>query len=272
MTKCLRLVPVLLTALCALALLVSCTPRKQGASSQSFYAAGRANFNISVAPPMQLFATDARSASVPSDVTISPSARFRYAVFSDNDGGPVARHAHIILSELSQYEWRWEVETWAMPEALSYQKEKIAGKYWTIQMMPVFSSQDWFSALWAENKYEIPDFWLAKRWSATPEPHIRIVAEYREPAPLCMRERLADARPEDRSVPSLKGKELWRDCDNEIREFSQRADSAFLFDRAENLPDEGLSKSAAAPSARPNMAKLVGKAEHAESYSTSSRD
>lgn len=257
----------------ALAFTAGCTPRHEIASSRSLYVSGRADFNISVKENMTLAAAARFSTFVPSDVTTQPSGRLRYALFTDNPEGPVTRHAHVLMCELPREQWEWEKETWAKPEALSYEKDRQAGKYWTIQMFPVFSSQDWFSKLWQANGREIPDFWLARRWSSTPEDYLRIVAEYREPAPLCMRERLADAaRKEQQGGIPLKGKELWRGCDDEIREFTARADAAFIFDRSGNMPSPESAPLSVLPAGNPDMAKLVGKAEYNETFSVGSRD
>jgi hypothetical protein len=247
-------------ALCLL-LVEGCTPRQQGATSQSMYAAGRPNFDISVQPPLSLAAAGKVYASVPSDVNIAPRTGVSYSVFTDSDSGPVKRSAHILFSELSPYEWRWEMETWARPEVMSYAKSEIAGKYWTVQIMPVFSSSDWFSDLWRTNKRQVPAFWLAKRWSASPETYIRVVAEYREPAPQCLRDSLAAIPMDGKNPVTVQGKELWRNCGNEIQDFSSRADRVFLFDRAENLPPKGIQNLGLQPTTQPQMEKLVGRAE-----------
>jgi hypothetical protein len=252
----------LAAALCLL-LVEGCTPRQQGATSQSMYAAGRPNFDISVQPPLSLAAAGKVYASVPSDVNISPRTGVSYSVFTDDQGGTINRSAHILFSELSPYEWRWEMETWAKPETMSYAKSEIAGKYWTVQIMPVFAAKDWFSDLWRANQRQVPEFWLAKRWSSTPEPYIRVVAEYREAAPQCLRGALAAAARAagDRNASPLQGKDLWRNCGNEIQDFSARADRAFLFDQAGNIPAHGVQTLGAQPESSPIMKDLVGKAE-----------
>ena len=267
-----RLLPVALALLVIICCLPGCTPRKQGATSQSFYASGRANFSISVTPPLTLAATGSLSATVPSDASMPPSGRFRYAVFSGEGDGPVLTHAHTIFSELPRDDWRFELETWAAPEVMSYSKARMAGKYWTVRMMTVFSSRDWFSDLWRQNGREIPEFWLAKRWSATPERNMRIVAEYREPAPLCLQKALAAAPLDDRNAPPVRGKELWRNCDREIDEFSVRADAAFNFDRAGELPAQGVATATARPASSPDMGRLVGRAEHVAWELSTGRD
>ena len=251
----------LIASLTGVLLLSGCAARQNGATSQSLYAGGLADFSISVRPPLSLVSSGRLTAWVPSDVNLKPSGSFNYALFTEGGSGPVTRHAHCIFSELPKWNWRWEKETWALPQSLSYAQEQTGGKYWTVQIMPVTSRGDWFSAMWTENNRDVPEFWLAKRWSATPEDEMRIVAEYREPAPLCMRDRLAEAAAADRNTSPLKGKELWRGCEREIEDFSARADT--IFDKR-RLQDERAASGH--PLERrsgkaPDMGKLVGKAE-----------
>lgn len=238
-----------------------CAPRQTGATSDSLYASGRADFTIRVAPPLTLAATGSFTTAVASDVNVAPWGRFRYAAFTDSDTGPVRRHAHAAICELNKYSWQWEKETWALPEAFYYSKEQRGGKYWTVQMMPVTAQKDWFSALWRENGRETPEFWIAKRWSSTPEDEIRIVAEYREPAPACMVERLREAAAQPMGTPSLKGKALLRNCDEAIDTFSRRADAVFALDKMTTASPTPTEPLAARPKNAPNMPKLIGRAE-----------
>lgn len=242
-----------------------CAPRQTGATNNGFYASGLANCSIQVAPPLSLAATGAFSAPVVSDVNVRPGGSLRYAVFTDDNDGPVLRHAHAAICELGQYAWRWEKETWALPEAVYYGKEQMGGKYWTVQILPISAQKDWFSALWRENGRQTPEFWIAKRWSSTPEDHIRIVAEYREAAPDCMLERLKEAGARPMGAPSLKGKTLLRDCAEALKDFSLRADAVFTLDRMNQpapAPAEALRGNLPArPGAAPDMPRLFGRAE-----------
>lgn len=257
--------PLTLLALLGMGLLCSsaCAPRQAGATHDSLYTSGRADFTIRVAPPLSLAATGAFGASVASDVNITPWGRFRYAVFTDDGTGPVRRHAHAAVCELNKLSWRWEKETWALPEAFFYAKEQRGGKYWTIQMLPVTAKKDWFSALWRENGRETPEYWIAKRWSSTPEDDIRIVAEYREPAPECMLERLREADAQPMGAPALKGKTLLRGCDGAVEAFSRRADAVFSLDVMNKTEPAGgpVTTQTARPKNSPNMPKLMGRAE-----------
>jgi hypothetical protein len=251
-------------SLLVVALLCGCAPRQKGAATQGFYATGKGAFSVGINPPQALASTGTLLGNVPSDVTAGPQATFTYALFTDNREGLVTRHVHAIFSELPQDLWRWEMETWARPESLSYEQRSAGRRFWTIQILPVTAEADWFSALWQSNGRSTPDFWLAKRWSARPESEIRIVVEYREPAPLCMQERLiaADtARRTDRNAPTLRGQTLRSDCDQDIEEFSRRADAAVDLNGLEQLPGEPLQMLTARPGFLPDMGRLVGRAE-----------
>jgi hypothetical protein len=264
-----QLFPAALTrflSLCVVATFcLSCAPRQEGVSENSFFAGGLANFSLSVAPPLGITSSGRLSANVPSDSIIAPMARLAFALFGEPGDGPVVRHVHTLFSELPTGSWQWEKETWALPQTIAYSKITTGGNFWTTQILPVISAGDWFSALWAENGRTAPEFWLAKRWSATPEREMRVVAEYREPAPACMRQRLNDSLlADDRNSIPLRGKNLRSGCEDEIDAFSVRADAAVRLESMGPAPSGAQSVRALQsrlPAGRPDMAKLVGKAE-----------
>lgn len=254
----------LLLALTA-ALACGCQPQRKGAAGQDFYATGRGGALITAAPPLRLAASGALRAPVPSDLNLSPRGGFAYAVFGEEKDGAVTRHVHCISSDLDRFAWRWEKETWAMSATLVYAQEVKDARVWTSQIYPVFAARDWFSALWRENGRETPEFWLAKRWSATPEDDIRLVAEYREPAPACMLERLRAFAGGGKNTPPLDGAALLIHCAEAVEDFSARADAALAFGRPAGLPAEEATPQASLlrhrPSAQPDMGRLVGRAE-----------
>ncbi|MDL2291476.1 DUF4851 domain-containing protein, partial [Desulfovibrio sp. OttesenSCG-928-F20] len=173
-----------LLALCA------CSARLEKASERDFSTPGRGAFHIKVNEPLTLGAEGKYRFFVPSDVLTRPGASFGYAVYAEPGVGRVDKQIHCIASRLERGAWRWEKETWARREAVSYSILSAGGRNWTVQMLPVDGEKDWFSALWAQKGRETPPFWLAKRWSATPDDDIRLVVEYREAAPQCLQERL----------------------------------------------------------------------------------
>jgi hypothetical protein len=240
-----------------------CTPARRIAADHGLYSPGNPPFSLTFDPALTLAGAGRMQAYVPSDVNIRPFASIHYAVFAEGSAGPVLRHAHALFASLPQGLWRWELESWPQPASLSLTKMEKDGKFWTVQIMPIAALGDWFSDFWTLNNREIPRFWLLKRWSATPFDELRLLAEYREPAPLCMEEALlpleAIVRREQVSPPDSL--ELFSLCPGEIRAFSARADAAVSLDKVVPLPEPGLSQAFVRPEAAPNMKKLVGVAE-----------
>ena len=267
-----------------------CAPRRIEASPQGFSGSGIADFAIRVAPPLTLAASGRLTARVPSDdALVAPIATVAFAAFAEGDKGPVTRHAHTMFCELPLDSWRWEMETWGKRDTLLRTSERKGGKYWTAQIFPVVAAGDWFSDLWLKNGRPVPEFWLAKRWSSTPQEEMRLLAEYREPAPACMRDRLARAVGEKGAGYLPDSRELWRDCDQAIRDFGARADAVFDLERLRDRPAAAPAASAASvapaasaasvapaapaataapaagtftpPDSSPNMGALAGRAE-----------
>lgn len=265
MRRQLRFAALVLLVLCTgAAALQGCTPRKQQLSGQSVALSGRGAFRLNVAAPLELSASGNLRALVPADALPRPRAGFEYALFGNGASGPVTLHAHSIISEVDRYNWRWEKETWARHESVSYSTLRAGGRNWTVQVLPVTAEGDWFSALWTLNGRETPDFWLAKRWSATPEDELRLVVEYREPAPECMLEALrgaAAAAREDKNARMPSGKELARYCERPVTDFSHRADAAVSFDAAGGSFEPAGALLEARPSKQPDMGRLVGRVE-----------
>ncbi|MDR1491088.1 MAG: DUF4851 domain-containing protein [Desulfovibrio sp.] len=258
-----RVLPLFLILVLA-GLAQGCALQYTGAERDGFHAGGRTGVHVSVSPSLALAASGKFSVPTPSNVlTNSPSADFVFAAFGEEGSGPVGASAHVILSELPYPDWRWEMETWARPESMRYSKLTAARRNWTVQIFPLLAAGDWFSELWTLNGRQTPDFWLAKRWSATPDDELRIVAEYREPAPACMREQLqtyAESR-KNKEFGPLQGRELAGRCEREMEEFSSRADAAVRLDENLSRPLDETGIKARQPDKQPNMRALVGVAE-----------
>ena len=242
-----------------------CTPVRQGATNHSLYSTGQPSVEVRFTPPFTLAASGRISAPAASDVNVDPIANTLYALFGDGGQGPVTRHAHSMISYMPSTSWRWGMETWPLPYTLHMSKKTASGQFWTVQMLPVAAFGDWPSEFWQANGRETPQFWLAKRWSATPDWDTRIVAEYREPAPECMREALIpledNLRGKEVSLPDSL--ELWRLCRKEIQDFSDRADASVVLDRyTGNREEPATFMAAPLPQNRPNIKKLIGDAEH----------
>ncbi|MDL2266645.1 DUF4851 domain-containing protein [Desulfovibrio sp. OttesenSCG-928-G15] len=257
-----------LFCLALLCLVSSCYARQLGATDQGFYGSGTTGFTVSISPPLELAAAGRLGAAVPSDVTVKPRGSFVYGVYTDpaqiQAGQEITRHAHIIYSELPSALWEWEMETWAKKESLAYEKNKYGGKHWTTQIFPLTANGDWFSDLYAANGLKVPPFWLAKRWSSTSQDYARLVTEYREPAPMCMRSQLESGMDEGGSL-SILTRSVIANCEKEIGEFNARADKSFnpggLAETAISGNQERLPRR---PERSPRMDKLVGVAQHIE--------
>jgi hypothetical protein len=249
------------------------------ADRSGFYAEGRFRSHVAVGAPLTLAGAGNFSAMVPSEVLLAPpNATFRFAVFGEGESGPLDRSVHVIASELPAPGWRWEKESLARTESLYYALVNAGGHRQVVQIFPVESSGDWFSDFWTLNGRTVPDFWLAKHWSSTPYDDIRMVAEYREAAPACMRERLAAyaESKKNRDYAPLNGKALMPRCEQDVEAFSRRADAAVTFGDAARAASPALSESgsatqAALPGGRPNMRKLVGVAELVRNLASDSR-
>lgn len=255
-----RTVPFLAALFLVCLSVFGCTPRRLGASEQEFYAGGRADIFLAVSPPLALADSGRFSGRVPADSSLSPFSEFNYAVFAPKGEGTISRHVHVLMGELDNAHWRWEMETWTLPGAFSYAKTRQAGKDWTVQVLITPASTDWFSALWTVNQRSVPEYWLVKRWSATPEPRIRLVAEYREPLPECLLSSLP-VPPEGDILPPGPVRNLRHDCTQEIMDFSRRADHVVHLDRLREHAAPSAERLPLRPSMSPDLEKLAGRAE-----------
>ncbi len=182
-------------------------------------------------------------------LTTQPTGSFAYAVYSGGDSGPVTRHAHALIVRPQSGVWSFQLESFKGPDTFSLSKSDIGGITWTAQIMRVASRGDWFSAMWTENKRSVPELWIAKRFSATPDRQVRMVAEYREPWPECL----------DPMIPDLSLTPA--DC---LKGFLGRADAAFTLDAPVPAVQETPAPSMLhVPPVQPNTRKLAGEVQNA---------
>jgi hypothetical protein len=264
--------PRLFLALLLPALLAAgCNPARRIAADHGFYSSGNPSFSFTFDSALTLAGAGGMLASVPSDTNLRPAAAVRYAVFAEEDGAP--RHAHALICSLPDGLWQWEKESWPHPASLSFSKSDEEGKFWTIQIFPLPALSDWFSAFRQANGRENPRFWLLKRWSATPLDSVRILAEYREPAPACMEEALQPL--EDilrrQEVPPPGSAALWGLCSREIQDFSARADAAVSLRRVP-IPLPAGVPAFRTPDFAPHMKRLAGVAELSDQGDTDLSD
>lgn len=248
-----------------LAVAAGCTPVQRSATDRRFYSTGQPNVEFRMVPTLTLASSGRILANVPSDTNLLPAAYTTYAIFGEGGEGLVSRHAHALFSSLPSNSWRWRMETWPLTYSLRLSKLRTAGQYWTVHMLPVAAEGDWFTEFWKLNGRETPRFWLAKRWSATPDnKEDRILAEYREPAPECMEEALLplEAIVKKAEVSPPDSMQLWHLCRKEIEAFSTRADASVALDYfTGERQEQVVFKDGPRPQQRPNMKKLVGEAE-----------
>jgi hypothetical protein len=208
--------------------------------------------SVTVQPPLLARGHGREWASLRTpSLTATPLASFDYAVYSDTGEGLVTRHAHTIILRPSNTEsWVFAPESQGVFGALSYRQTGMNGMTVTEQILPVAATSDWFSALWLANGRETPRRGLARRFSATPERAVRLVAEYREPWPECL--------PEDAASLSL----VPGSC---LEGFLSRSSGLFTFTPgvADASAIDNTASGLTAPNFPPDTRKLAGELREA---------
>ena len=122
-----------------------------------------------------------------------PLGQMDYAVYAPESTGPVTRHAHAFIT-LPTDDKRWEFLPENSPggNVLALNKRELNGYTGIEQIIRVPSEGDWFSTLWTANGRDVPHIWLARRFMATPQRFLRVIAEYREPWPDCLDTQVKD--------------------------------------------------------------------------------
>lgn len=228
-------------------LLSGCTGAMTGVSGTALVRSGYPRCTISTNEPFTLQGYGRLWVSLPTEfLGFAPSGSMDYAVSSDAGEGPVVRHAHsLIVRPSDDIRWRFRPESFKPFGGLSLVKQDINGYRWTVQILRVDAERDWFSAMWRENGRETPEFWIARRFSATPEQATRVVAEYREAWPDCL-------EPEASDLVFVR-----REC---LEGFLERSDAAFLLDMhaSEIIEEPSASSRLQRPGGAPDMKKLAG--------------
>lgn len=203
--------------------------------------------SVTATPPLALQAHGRQWTSLPTDfLGLQPTGEMDYAVYGADEGGAVVRHAHAFFVRPSmERAWFFKPESYPAPGGLSLGRKDVDGYRWTTQTVRVDGETDWFSAMWRESGYETPKMWLARRFSATPDRNMRVVAEYREPWPECL-------------DPDAKDLVFVREsC---LKDFFDRADAAFVLEMraVENYDVETAPSLLQKPPFPPDMKKLAG--------------
>lgn len=176
-----------------------------------------------------------------------PSGFMEYAVYGEGAEGPVTRHAHALIARPSNDNyWEFKPESYPVPGGFAIGKAVLGGKGWTAQLVRIDGEKDWFSAMWHESGREVPEYWIARRFSATPEKATRVVAEYREPWPGCL------------DPDGIKDMAFYpKGC---LDGFIERSEAAF--DVAGEIPEEekgtDIPSILVKPRFSPDMKRLVG--------------
>lgn len=171
-----------------------CAPAVSGVSGMSLVRTGYPRLTVGAREPMQLQGYGRQWVSLPTDyLGLQPTGSMDYAVYAEETEGPVERHAHVLVARpLAEREWRFKPESFPGPGGLALGRVVIDGYTWTLQTLRVDGEKDWFSAMWRENGRDVPERWIAVRYSATPDWYTRVVAEYREPWPECLDPEIKD--------------------------------------------------------------------------------
>lgn len=246
-----------LVALCLLAaFLAACQGARSGVSGQSLVRTAYPRVSITATGTLVLQGHGRKWVSLPTDVMgMEPSGIMDYAVYGEGDQGPVTRHAHaLVVRPSSEYAWYFQPESYPAPGGFAIGRETVNDSRWVTQLLRVDGHKDWFSAMWVEAGRDVPEFWLARRFSATPERATRVVAEYREPWPECL----------DPGVQSLIF--VREAC---LEGFLERADAAFTLNlRAADIPPETPAPESLLPrpSFAPDMKRLAGEVLQEETF------
>ena len=252
----------LFSLLFCLACLAGCATQRQGITDHGFFSTGMPNILVKTEQNLTPIASGTRSVTIPAGTNASATGNFAFAAFADRNDKQPARHAHIGLVTLSGNAARFTLEREREADAFLLDKETIDGRYWTVRLLPVYAAEDWFCELRRVNKLPTPSLWLAKRWSWTPDSHTRVVAEYREAAPMCLQRLLPAQNAEGKGKQQRVSRaELLKNCSNDIDDFSIRAEKAFTFTRAGDNIQATPPPSFLLPDSAPDMQKVVGKAE-----------
>ena len=227
--------------------LSGCVAQRSVVSGSSLIIADFPRLSMTANDPLVLQGYGRQRVSLPSNVLgLFPNGYMDYAVYGEGTEGPIIRHSHIMAVRPSDTaRWRFKPESFIPFGGLSIGHKKVNGYVWAVQILRVNDASDWFSTMWRQNGRETPEFWLARRFSVTPERSTRIVAEYREPWPECLE-------------PTTKDLLLVRsEC---LKEFIERSDAALSLDirvPAAAMPFV-VPTLLAKPAFLPEMRKLVG--------------
>lgn len=227
--------------------LFGCAGAMSGVTGSTLTRTGYPRVSVMANAPFELKGHGRQWVSIPTEyLGTKPSGTMDYAVYGQNEDGVVTRHAHALFAQPSdERAWYFKPESYPAPGGLSIGRNVINGYAWTDQIIRVDGETDWFSAMWRESGYTTPQLWIARRFSATPDRTLRVVAEYRESWPECL----------DRDVKDLVFAR--EEC---LGGFLERSAAAFTLQmQAAENPEQAAAPSVLAkPPFAPDMKKLAG--------------
>ena len=231
----------------AAVLLSGCAGARSGVSGTTLARTEYPRLSMAANAPLALQGYGKKWVSLPSDyLGLLPSGIMDYAVYGAGAEGPLERHAHVFVVQPSDTNrWRFKPDSRIPFDGLFFGRKEIGSYRWNAQILRVIAEKDWFSAMWRDSGREVPERWLARRFSATPERSTRVVAEYREPWPECLDPEITDitlVRP-----GCLEG-------------FLERSDAAFTLDMhaPEEMREPSVPSVLQNPGLAPDMKKLAG--------------
>lgn len=236
--------------------------RLVGFSGDSLYTGSLSYLQITPAAPLKPMAGGFLWSNIETDTTIPATGSVDYAVYGENGAGLVQRAGHVMVVNFTGGANRWDFKPESNTGAndVYLRSIKINGQEWNERLLYVDSAGDWFSDLWLVNGREVPERWIAKRWSRTYFGATRVVVEYREPMPACVKVSDNAGQGYTRfAIFTPEGPE----CSSSLEAFAQRADQAFDIQSGRGTrvtlseADQTLLQR---PALRPNMTKLVGTA------------
>ncbi len=241
-----------------LAFAAACSPIRTGVTGNTLTSNAAPAVSVTANPPLTMAGHGRLWITPEGDVMGSTAlASFDYAIYADTASGPVPRFAYAAIARLTDRDnWHFEPQSWKQAGALSMHRAEIApvGLAWTAQTLLVPSANDWPSDVWRTNKRDVPETWLVKRWIASLDDDMRLVAEYREALPQCLEAVSPD-------LVLMSGKES--DC---LSAFNQRAEKVFsVRPEATDLnAAPAPASNLALPASAPNTANLMGKVQRVD--------
>ena len=208
--------------------------------------------HFKVAEPLALEAVGSVSGSIPAESSfITPLGRMNFELYAEKGQVDMDKFAIISRTTMTQSQWAFDLERNVF-HIIAQSSFRKYGQFWTEQLIMVDAAKDWFAAFWKANGRTTPEGWIALRYSATPNPQVRILVEYREKTTPCMKENWQN-HPTERRM-SLIGL-----CSDDIQAFQGRARAAISIEEGllENTQTPNLAEPMN-PRFRPNFAQLVG--------------